>query len=125
MEETLEACQQRLEAAAPAVAALEEAIQSQRARLAAQLTGPMRDELLASRRVWENRLLGQVASRWGFSPFALLLRTHQGLGGLLFGALVFRARTPAQVALWGAMEGVRRGAVAAASARTRPAPRRP
>jgi hypothetical protein len=32
---------------------------------------------------------------------------HQGLGGLLFGALVFRARTPAQVALWGAIQGVR------------------
>ena len=107
VEEALQACRQRLDAAAPAVAALEEAIQSQRARLAAQLTGPMRDELLASRRVWENRLLGQIATRWGFSPFALLLRTHQGLGGLLFGALVFRARTPAQVALWGAIEGVR------------------
>ena len=106
-EETLGACRQRLDAAIPAIAALEEAIELQRARLAARLTGPMRDELLASRRVWENRILGQIAARWGFSPFALLLRSYQGVGGLFFGALVFRARTPAQVALWGAIEGVR------------------
>ena len=106
-EETLGACRQRLDAAMPAVAALEEAVGLQRGRLAARLTGPMRDELLASRRVWENRILGQIAARWGLSPFSLLLRTYQGVGGLFFGALVFRARTPAQIALWGAIEGIR------------------
>jgi len=67
----------------------------------------MRAELLASRRQWENRLVGKVASRWGFSPFALVLRLFQGLGGLLSGSLLLRARTPAQVALWGALEGAR------------------
>ena len=67
----------------------------------------MQAELLANRRQWENRLLGQAASRWGFSPFALVLRVYQGIGGLFAGALLFRARTPAQMALWGALEGVR------------------
>ncbi|MGQ9573963.1 MAG: GTPase [Thermoguttaceae bacterium] len=107
VEQTLRWCAERLEGALPAVTALEEAIQSQRSRLASWLAGPMREELAASRRHWENRLLAQIASRWGLSPFAMLLRIHQGLGGLLFGALLLRARTPAQMALWGAIEGVR------------------
>jgi hypothetical protein len=67
----------------------------------------MRAELLASRRPWESRLVGKVASRWGFSPFALVLRIFQGLGGIASGALLVRARTPAQIALWGMAEGVR------------------
>jgi hypothetical protein len=75
--------------------------------LAAQIAGEMRAELVASRRQWENRLLGRAASRWGLSPFALVLRVYQGIGGLLAGALLYRARTPAQMALWGALEGMR------------------
>ena len=67
----------------------------------------MRAELVASRRQWENRLLAQTASRWGLSPFSLVLRAYQGIGGLVSGALLYRARTPAQMALWGAMEGMR------------------
>ncbi|OHB83454.1 MAG: hypothetical protein A2V98_05720 [Planctomycetes bacterium RBG_16_64_12] len=105
--ETLAACGQRIDEGLPAVCSLENAISQQRARLAAQLAGQMRAELLASRRQWENRLVGKVASRWGFSPFALVLRLFQGLGGLLSGSLLLRARTPAQVALWGALEGAR------------------
>ena len=45
----------------------------------------MQAELLANRRQWENRLLAQTASRWGFSPFSLVLRVYQGIGGLLSG----------------------------------------
>jgi hypothetical protein len=67
----------------------------------------MRSELLANRRQWEGRILGQIASRWGLSPFALVLRIFQGLGGLLMSTLLWRARTPAQMALWGAVGGVR------------------
>ena len=67
----------------------------------------MRGELLTSRRQWENRLLGKIASCWGFSPWSLVLRVYQGLGGLLSGTLLLRARTPAQLALWGTMEGAR------------------
>jgi len=95
--DTLAVCRQRLD----------EAIAAQRSRLAARLAEQMRSELLASRRPWESRLVGKVASRWGFSPFALVLRLFHGLGGLVAGSLLFRARTPAQIALWGAMQGAR------------------
>jgi len=105
--DTLNACKTRIHDGLPAVAQVRTAIDEQRARLSNQLAGQMRDELLASRRQWESRLVGKAASRWGFSPFALVLRIYQGLGSLLSGALLLRARTPAQVALWGAVEGVR------------------
>ena len=107
VEQTLEICRQRLDAGLPAVERLEAALVEQRNRLSARLAAGMRDELLASRRPWENRLLGEVVSRWGFSPFSLVLRLFSGLGGLLSGAALWRARTPAQMALWGAMEGGR------------------
>jgi hypothetical protein len=104
---TLESCQARVDQSLPNVRETLAAIDEQRRTLANQLAGKMQSELLANRRQWENRLLGQVASRWGFSPFALVLRVYQGLGGLFSGALLYRARTPAQVALWGALEGMR------------------
>jgi hypothetical protein len=108
VEATLGACGRRIDEALPAVEQLETAIAEQRAQLAGRLTGHVREELSRSRRLWENRLLGEVAGRWGFSPFALLLRAWHGLGGLVSGAALFRARTPAQLALWGVMEGGRR-----------------
>ena len=107
-EEALGACRAKIDQAMPAVEQLEIAIQQQRGRLAARLATQVRDELLASRRQWESRLVGQIASRWGFSPFALLLRVFHGLGGLVSGAWLMRVRTPAQVALWGAVQGARR-----------------
>jgi hypothetical protein len=67
----------------------------------------MRSELLANRRQWESRLIGQIASRWGFSPWALVLRLYQGLGALVSTALLWRMRTPAQLALWGTVQGAR------------------
>jgi hypothetical protein len=105
--DTLDACAQRIDKGLPAVRSLEEAVAQQRLRLAEQLADQMRGELLASRRQWESRLVGRIASRWGFSPFALVLRVFQGLGGLLSGSLLLRARSPAQVALWGALAGAR------------------
>lgn len=103
--ETLAACRMRIDAARPALGAVEAALVEQRGRLAAKLAGRMRDELLSSRRQWENRLLAEVTSRWGYSPFSLLLRAYQGIGGLISGAVLMRARTPAQLALWGAVAG--------------------
>ncbi|MBN2578900.1 MAG: hypothetical protein JXB10_07910 [Pirellulales bacterium] len=105
--ETLQRCRERLDAALPAVEQVQTAVADQRRQLAAQLAGRMRDELSTNRRAWENRLLAQTASRWGFSPFALVLRIYQGLGSLLTGLLLTRARTPAQMALWGAVQGAR------------------
>ncbi|MHC4400688.1 MAG: GTPase domain-containing protein [Planctomycetota bacterium] len=105
--EALAVCRGRIDDGMPPVQNLEEAIGQKRAHLAAQLAGQMRTELLTSRRQWEGRLVGKVASRWGFSPFALVLRVFQGLGGLISGSLLYRARTPAQMALWGALQGAR------------------
>ena len=107
VEETLDACHKRVDEAMVAVGRLEEAIQSQRSRLAAQLAAQIRSELVAGRRQWESRLLDEVLSRWGMSPFTCLLRLYHGIGGLVFRGLILRARTPAQMALWGAVEGVR------------------
>ena len=72
--ETLAACREWIDLAMPAVQPLQAAILEQRGQLAAQLVREMRAELLASRRPWEQRLLAQTTSRWGFSPFSLVLR---------------------------------------------------
>lgn len=105
--DTLAAAQGRADVALPAVKGLETAIHEQRVRLSAHLVKQTRDELLVNRRQWEIRLLGRVVARWGFSPFALVLRMFLGLGALVSRALLIRARTPAQMALWGAMEAAR------------------
>ncbi len=105
--ETLESCRRRLDDAMPAVQIAQQAIEQQRGALSSVMAKEVRGELLAARRPWENRLLGQVASRWGFSPFSLVLRLYQGLGAVAAGALLYRARTPVQLALWGAVEGAR------------------
>lgn len=104
---TLDSCCARIDESLPKVRETLTAIDEQRGYLAKQLAAKMQTELLTNRRQWENRLLGQATSRWGLSPFALVLRIYQGIGGLFTGALLYRARTPAQVALWGAFEGVR------------------
>ncbi|MBN1588668.1 MAG: hypothetical protein JW888_04060, partial [Pirellulales bacterium] len=103
----LESCRRRIDEGLPAVKQLETAVDEQRSRLAALSANQIRAELLLNRRSWENRLLGRIVACWGFSPWALVLRTYQGLGSLLFGTLLMRARTPAQMALWGTVQGVR------------------
>lgn len=105
--DTLSACRKQIEPWQPALVALREALETQRTALASQLVGRMRDELLANRRTWEQRVLGRVVTRWGLSPFALVLRVYQGLGILVSGALLLRARSTAQVALWGLWEAAR------------------
>ncbi len=107
VDEALANCRELIDTQLPAVAQLRTAIDEQRAPLAAELAENMQDELLTCRRQWESRLLGQVVSRWGFSPFSLVLRLYHGLGGLIAGRLLWKARTPAQIALWGAVQGAR------------------
>lgn len=107
LSETLQACEARIQEHLPAVRQLQTAIQEQRSQLGTHLAQQLRTELLAGRRQWETRLTGRIVSQWGFSPFSMVLRTFQSLGTLLSGALLLRARTSAQVALWGAVEGVR------------------
>jgi hypothetical protein len=105
--QTLESCRSRLDQGLGPVRQVQAAIDQQRGQLAARLAGQMQAELLSSRRPWESRLLGQVTSRWGLSPFSLVLRMYQGLGTLAAGALLYRARSPAQLALWGTVQGAR------------------
>jgi 50S ribosome-binding GTPase len=124
VEQTLAACRQHIDAALPAIGQLERAIGEQRAELAARTARQMREELTGSRGAWENRLLGEVASRWGFSPFACVLRVYHGLGSLLAGATFLRVRTPAQLALWGLVEGGRKWRRRAQTARAESAGQR-
>jgi hypothetical protein len=107
VDDLLASCRERTDEAVPRVDELRTAILEHRAKLAAGLTDEMRSELLSSRRSWENRLLGETASRWGMSPFSLVLRAYQGFGALVSATLLYRMRTPAQIALWGAVAGAR------------------
>jgi len=47
-----------------------------------------------SRRHWESARRCPIASRWGFSPFALMLRVVQGLGGLVARAVLLAGANP-------------------------------
>lgn len=107
LDETLETIEERIVEGIAPIHQLHEKIEEQRKKLATQLGSQMRSELLANRRQWEHRLLGRVISRWGFSPWSAVLRLYQGLGRLVTGSLLLRVRTPAQMALWGALEGAR------------------
>ncbi len=120
--QTLDTCRRRLDRAYEPVERLAEAIDQQRRRLATELARALRDELLRSRRQWEQRLLAEVADRWGFSPFAMVLRAYQGIGSLLAASILFRVRSPVQLALWGAVEGGRRVRRARLEQRARAAP---
>jgi hypothetical protein len=107
-QQTLAHCREKIAAGREAVERLDAVLLEQRTQLAATLAANARDDLLANRRHWENRLLGEVCARWGLSPFALVLRAFHGLGSLIAGATLLRMRTPAQLAIWGVAEGARR-----------------
>lgn len=105
---TLSLCRNRLISELPAIDRLEQALAEQRTRLAENFSRNLREELLVSRGLWEQRLLESVTRSWGLSPFAWVLRAWQGIGGLLTSAAMFRARSAAQWALVGTVEGARR-----------------
>jgi hypothetical protein len=108
VDETLTRGRERLAAGLVPIEPLETAIAEQRTKLGAQLVDRVAGELRTNRRLWEDRLVDAVAARWGFSPFACLLRAYQAIGSLLSGYGLSRVRTPAQLALWGMFEGSRR-----------------
>lgn len=103
----LESCHEHLDGHRPAIERLAEGIERQQRLLVEQMSVRLRDELLASRGLWERRLLGAVTERWGISPFAVALRIYNSLGQLLAGAGLWRARSSAQMALVGAVQGAR------------------
>lgn len=103
----LDHCRQSLAEHQVHLAALEAELERQRLRMLETMTSRLRDELLASRNLWERRLLGEVAQIWGFSPFSSVLRLYNSLGSLIASATLARARSSAQLAILGAMQGVR------------------
>ncbi len=86
---------------------LERALEEQKQKLVGLMADRLRDELLSSRHLWERRLLAAVTESWGISPFATVVRLYNGLGNLIASAGVWRARSSAQMAIIGAVQGVR------------------
>jgi len=91
----------------PSMRALEKALEDQRKRLIGVLGHQLQDELLTHQRLWERRMLTVLAEYWGISPFSTALRIYNGLGGFLASASLMRARSTAQVAVIGALQGAR------------------
>lgn len=91
----------------PALRQLEAALEEEHEKLARSMADHLGRELRHSSHLWERRLLGSVTQVWGFSPFSSLLRLYNALGGLVASLTLFRARSSAQIALVGAVQGFR------------------
>jgi hypothetical protein len=100
-------CRIHLEQHAPSLDRLVEGLEEQQHRLIGLMSDRLRDELLSSRGLWERRLLDAVTQRWGTSPFSTVLRLYGSLGNLIASAGLWRARSSAQMALVGAVQGAR------------------
>lgn len=107
LEEVLLAGLSEYDRCLPQVEKLQAVLAEQRENLQRQMSEQLRWELLRSRGLWERRLLGAITDRWGFSPLSLLLRMYNGLGGILASLTFLRARSSAQMALIGAVQGAR------------------
>ena len=107
LEEALTICRSDYDKNLPQVRRLQEVLDEQRTRIRDSLTTQLRDELLLNRNLWERRLLGAVTDIRGFSPFSSVLRFYNGLGAFIASFSFFRARSSAQMALIGAMQGAR------------------
>lgn len=103
----LDHCRSHLAEHQPRLRELEELLQSERQKLVEKMSGQLCEELLSSRNLWERRLIASVTQNWGVSPFSSVLRVYNGLGNFIASFSLFRARTSAQMALIGAVQGVR------------------
>ncbi|MEX1096731.1 MAG: GTPase domain-containing protein [Planctomycetales bacterium] len=103
----LEHCRKDLAAEWPAVEQLEAALAEERERLSRAMSDRLNAELARSRNLWERRLLAAVTQNWGASPFSAMLRLYSGIGNLIASLTLFRARSSAQMALIGAVQGAR------------------
>ncbi|MEI8382781.1 MAG: GTPase [Planctomycetota bacterium] len=92
---------------AAAVTQLEQALSQQRHRALERMSTRLQDELLVSRGLWEQRLLGQITLLWGYSPFASVLRIWHSQASLLASFTLMRAKSTAQMALVGLVHGSR------------------
>jgi energy-coupling factor transporter ATP-binding protein EcfA2 len=107
LEEALTVCRRDYDQELLHVRKLQEVLEQQRMKLRDTLTNQLRDELLVNRNLWERRLLSAVTNIWGFSPFSAVLRLYNGLGAFIASFSFFRARSSAQMALIGAVQGAR------------------
>ena len=107
LEEALTLCRIDYDKRLKEVRSLQDVLEQQRTKLRDSLTTQLRDELLLNRNLWERRLLAAVTDIWGFSPFSSVLRFYNGLGAFIASFSFFRARSSAQMALIGAMQGAR------------------
>ena len=105
--DALEHCREHIDRSWPAVLDVEAGLDEQNRRVLGVLAASLRDELQDIRSLWERRLLDAVTQRWGFSPFAGMLRVYNSLGAWVAWAGLFRARSSAQMALIGAVQGAR------------------
>ncbi|MFT5325940.1 MAG: hypothetical protein ACI8P0_003814 [Planctomycetaceae bacterium] len=104
---TVAKCREQLGEFDPAIAELEEALAKHRQKLTREMSRELKSQLGACSHLWERRILSEVTTLWGASPFSWLLRVYSGLGALLTSASLYRARSGAQLALIGAMQGTR------------------
>jgi hypothetical protein len=104
---TLELVHARFTVSWPAVEQLEAALADERHKLVSRMSQRLGEQLNGSRSLWERRLTGAVTQAWGFSPFSSVLRLYNGLGSLVASMSLYRARSSAQVALIGVMQGAR------------------
>jgi hypothetical protein len=104
---TLAKCREQLGHFDPAIAALEKTLAEHRQKLTREMSRELKSQLSACSHLWERRILSEVTTLWGASPFSSLLRVYSGLGALLTSASLYRARSGAQLALIGAMQGTR------------------
>ena len=104
---TLTRCRELVGDSEPALARLEEALAEQRSKLSQEMSRELCSQLESCRHLWEQRILNEVTSQWGTSPFSGLLRVYSGIGALLASASLLRARSGAQMILIGAMQGTR------------------
>ena len=107
LQDVLSHCRKELESAQPQVDQLEQGLREQCDSLKSHMADQLRDELLKSENLWERRLLSSVTDVWGFSPFSAMLRLYNGIGAAIASFSFFRARTSAQMALVGILQGRR------------------
>ena len=107
LHEALERCRAHLGERLTKLAKVEAVLEEQRQKLVQRMSETLRQELMSSGHLWERRLCGAVAEYWGVSPFSAVLRFYNGFGSWLASMGLFRARTTAQMALIGAVQGAR------------------
>lgn len=107
IDSALKRCVELANERVPAIERLKHGLTEHQSKLTHAMSDALREQLQASRHLWEQRLLSSVTARWGVSPFATMLRVYGGLGALIASASLARARSTAQLVLLGAMHGTK------------------